>query len=305
MCVLYHTTLDYMEDSILTLVILPISLFIIMLGMGLSLVVADFKRIALYPKATLVGLTNQLIFLPIIAFGIVSFLNLPPMVAVGFMLLAACPGGTTSNLITHVSRGDTALSITLTAISSFVSVLTIPLIVSSALVYFVGDGQAIELPVLQTIAQILIITIVPVSIGMLVRYFFPDFSEKMDKPTRIFSSVVFLLILITIVATNTEILEKYLFELGSISLLLNVITMGLGFLTAKLFKLNLRQRISISIESGIQNSALAIVIANSILQQNNMSLPAAIYGLMMFLPGGFMMWYFGRRKEDTEGKADC
>ena len=287
-----------MEDSILTLVILPISLFIIMLGMGLSLVVADFKRIALYPKATVIGLTNQLILLPIIAFGIVSFLNLSPMVAVGFMLLAACPGGTTSNLITHVSRGDTALSITLTAISSFISVLTIPLIVSYALIHFVGDGQAIELPVLQTIAQILIITIVPVSIGMVIRHFFPDFSERMDKPTRIFSSVIFILILITIIATNTDILEKYLFELGSISLLLNVVTMGLGFLTAKLFKLNLPQSISISIESGIQNSALAIVIANSILQQNDMSLPAAIYGLMMFLPGGLMMWYFGRRKED-------
>lgn len=287
-----------MEDSILTLVILPISLFIIMLGMGLSLVVADFKRIALYPRATLIGLTNQLIFLPIIAFCIVSFLNLPPMVAVGFMLLAACPGGTTSNLITHVSRGDTALSITLTAISSFISVLTIPLIVSSALVYFVGDGQTIELPVFQTIAQILVITVIPVSIGMLIRHFFPDFAERMDKPTRIFSSVIFVLILLIIIATNTDILEEYLFELGTVSLLLNVVTMGLGFLTAKLFKLNLPQSISISIESGIQNSTLAIVIANSILQQNELSLPAAIYGLMMFLPGGLMMWYFGRRKED-------
>ncbi len=287
-----------MEDSVLTLVILPISLFIIMLGMGLSLVIDDFKRIALYPKATVIGLTNQLIFLPIIAFTIISFLNLSPMVAVGFMLLAACPGGTTSNLITHVSRGDTALSITLTAISSFISVLTIPLIVSFALVHFVGEGQTINLPIIPTIAQILVITVIPVSIGMLIRHFFPDFSEKMDKPTRIFSSVIFLLILISIIVTNTDILEKYLFEFGSVSLLLNVVTMGLGFLTAKLFKLNLSQSISISIESGIQNSALAIVIANSILQQNEMSLPAAIYGLMMFLPGGFMMWYFGRRKEN-------
>ena len=287
-----------MQDSVLTLVVLPISLFIIMLGMGLSLVIADFKRIALYPKATLIGLTNQLIFLPIIAFGLITFLNLSPMVAVGFMLLAACPGGTTSNLITHVSRGDTALSITLTAISSFVSVLTIPLIMTYSLVHFVGAGQSIELPVLKTIAQILVITIIPVSIGMLIRYFFPNFSERMDKPTRIFSSVIFILILISIIATNTDIIEEYLFEFGTVSLLLIVTTMGLGFLTAKLFNLNLPQSISISIESGIQNSTLAIVIANSILHQNDLSLPAAIYGLLMFLPGGLMMWYFGRRKEE-------
>ncbi|MFK7981307.1 MAG: bile acid:sodium symporter family protein [Saprospiraceae bacterium] len=287
-----------MQDSVLTLVILPISLFIIMFGMGLSLVIDDFKRIAFYPKATLIGLTNQLIFLPIIAFCLITFLSLSPMVAVGFMLLAACPGGTTSNLITHVSRGDTALSITLTAISSFVSVLTIPLIMSFSLTHFVGAGQTIALPVLKTIIQILVITIIPVSIGMLIRHFFPDFSERMDKPTRIFSSVIFLFILISIIATNTDIIDQYLFEFGTVSLLLISTTMGLGFLTAKLFKLNLPQSISISIESGIQNSTLAIVIANSILQRNELSLPAAIYGLLMFLPGGLMMWYFGRRKEE-------
>ena len=155
-----------MEASFLTSVILPASLFIIMLGMGLSLVLDDFKRIALYPKATLIGLSNQLLFLPIIAFVIIKLLNLAPMVAVGFMLLAACPGGTTSNLIAHVSRGDTALSITLTAISSFISVLTIPLIITYSLNHFVGNAQTIELPVVATIMQILIITVVPVSIGL-------------------------------------------------------------------------------------------------------------------------------------------
>jgi len=284
-----------MEDTILTTTILPLSLFIIMLGMGLSLVVADFKRIALYPKATIIGLTNQLIFLPLIAFAIVSVLNLSPIVAVGFMLLAACPGGVTSNLITHVSKGDTALSITLTAISSFASVVTIPFIMSSSLFHFLGDAQAIELPVVKTIIQILAITIVPVSIGMTVRHLFPNFATKMDKPTRIFSTVIFLIILISIIATNTETIRLYFFEFGGVSLFLNIVTMGLGFLTAKFFKLNLPQSISIAIESGIQNSTLAIVIATSILKQGDLSLPAAIYGLIMFLPGGFMMWYFGSR----------
>jgi len=286
-----------MEESVLTSVILPASLFIIMLGMGLSLVIDDFKRIAIYPKATLIGLTNQLIFLPVIGFIIVTLLNLAPMVAVGFMLLAACPGGTTSNLITHISRGDTALSITLTAISSFLSVITIPLIINYSLVHFLGSAQTIALPVMKTIAQILIITVIPVSIGMSIRHFLPDFAIKMDKPTRIFSTVIFILIVLLIIATNTEILRLYFLKYSGISLLLNLITMGLGFFTAKIFNLNLAQSISISIESGIQNSTLAIVIATAILSQNDMSIPAAIYGLTMFIPGAFMMWYFGRRKE--------
>jgi len=288
-----------MESSILTTVVLPLSLFIIMLGMGLSLVIDDFKRIALYPKATFIGLTNQLILLPIIAFGMVSILDLAPMIAIGFMLLAACPGGVTSNLITHVSRGDTALSITLTAISSFISVFTIPLIVSYALVYFMGDAQTIVLPVGKTIAQILAITILPVSIGMLVRHFAPDFAKRMDKPTRIFSTIVFLLIMISIIATNIPELRLHLFDLGGVGLLLNIIMMSLGFFSAKFFKLNLAQNISIAIESGIQNGTLAIVIATTILQQNEMSLPAAIYSLVMFIPGGLMMWYFGRRKTEV------
>ena len=288
-----------MEDTILTTTILPLSLFIIMLGMGLSLVIADFKRIALYPKATIIGLTNQLILLPLIAFAIVSVLNLSPMVAVGFMLLAACPGGVTSNLITHVSRGDTALSITLTAISSFASVVTIPFIISSSLLHFLGDAQTIALPVVKTILQILTITIVPVSIGMTIQHFFPNFANRMDKPTRIFSSIIFLIILISIIATNTETIRLYFFEFGGVSLFLNIVTMGLGFLTAQYFQLNLPQRISIAIESGIQNSTLAIVIATSILQQGDLALPAAIYGLIMFLPGGFMMWYFGGRKQNN------
>lgn len=286
-----------MEESFLTSVVLPASLFLIMLGMGLSLVVDDFKRVALYPKATIIGLTNQLILLPIIAFGLISLLSLSPMMAVGFMLVAACPGGVTSNLITHVSRGDTALSITLTAISSFLTVITIPLIVSFSLSHFLGSAQTIALPVVKTIIQILGITIVPVSIGMVIRNRFPNFALRMDKPVRIASTVIFLIILVLIIASSTDILREYLLELGWVSLLLIIATMGLGFLSSKIFNLNLPQSISIAIESGIQNSTLAIVIATSILKEPDMSLPGAIYGLVMFLPGAFLMWYFGKREE--------
>ena len=283
-----------MEASLLTSTILPASLFIIMLGMGLSLVIDDFKRVLLFPKATIIGLTNQLLILPLIAFALVKILGLAPLIAVGFMLIAACPGGVTSNLIAHVSNGDTALSITLTAISSFITVITIPLIVSFSLNHFLDNAQAIQLPVVKTIIQILAITVIPVSIGMFIRNRFPDFALRMDKPTRIASTLIFIIILISVIATNTELIKNHMGTLGWISFLLIVLTMGLGFFSAKLFKLQLPQQISIAVESGIQNGALAIVIGSTLLQQPELSVPAAIYSLVMFVPASVMMWHFGR-----------
>ena len=285
-----------MEASLLTSVILPASLFIIMLGMGLSLVLDDFRRVVKYPKATIIGLVNQLILLPLMAFAMVKVLGLAPLTAVGFMLIAACPGGVTSNLIAHVSKGDTALSITLTAISSFTTVITIPLIVSFSLSHFMDNSQSIQLPVGKTIIQILSITVIPVSIGMFIRNRFPDFAIKMDKPTRIASTIIFIIILVSVIATNLELVRENMGTLGWISLLLLMLTMALGFFSAKLFKLNLSQQISIAIESGIQNGALAIVIATTLLEQSELSLPAAIYSLVMFLPAGLIMWYCGGRK---------
>lgn len=286
-----------MEASILTTVVLPGALFIIMLGVGLSLVLDDFKRVLVYPKATIVGLVNQLILLPIIAFAVVSVLKLDPMIAVGFMLISACPGGVTSNLITHVAKGDTALSITLTAISSCITVLTIPLIVSFALNHFLGSTQTIELPIFKTIMQIIGITILPVSIGMLINKRFPAFAARMDKPTRVASVVIFILIILGIVLSNLDLLKQYLVSLGSVSLLLLLSTMLLGFLSARWLKLELPQQISISVETGIQNGTLAIVIATAILLKPELALPAAIYSLMMYLPAGLMIWYFGRKRK--------
>jgi len=247
-----------MEASLLTSVILPASLFIIMLGMGLSLIIDDFKRVVQYPKATIIGLVNQLILLPLMAFAMVKVLGLAPLTAVGFMLIAACPGGVTSNLIAHVSKGDTALSITLTAISSFITVITIPLIVSFSLSHFMDNSQSIQLPVGKTIIQILSITVIPVSIGMFIRNRFPDFALKMDKPTRIASTIIFIIILVSVIATNLELVRENMGTLGWISLLLLMLTMALGFFSAKLFKLNLSQQISIAIESGIQNGYLSL-----------------------------------------------
>ena len=288
-----------MESGILTTLILPASLFIIMLGMGLSLTIQDFRNVVKYPKAFAIGIVNQLVLLPIIGFLLLFIFKMDPILSVGFMLLAACPGGVTSNLISHVAKADTALSISLTAVTSFITVLTIPLIVNFALGYFMSENQEIQLPIVKTIVQIIGITVLPVSLGMFIRKRLPEFSDRMEKPARTASTVIFVLIFLGIVFTNLDILQENIGKLGLATLTLNVITMLTGYIIARALQLNLPQTLSIAIESGIQNGTLAIVIASSILQNADMSLPAAIYSLPMFLTGGIIMYSFGRRNKDV------
>lgn len=286
-----------MESSVLTSVVLPLSLAIIMMGMGLSLVVADFKRIVKYPKAIVIGLTNQLILLPLIGFLMAKLFHLSPTMAVGLMIIAACPGGPTSNLITQVCRGDIALSVTLTAITSFITVFTIPIILSYSLEYFTSQtGTPIELPILDTILQIMVITVIPISIGMIIRRFKPGFSDRMERPMRIASTVIFIIILTAVIIANKELVIPSMKSSGLAALLLNVFTMALGYFTARLLKLKLEQAISITIESGIQNGTLAIVIATTILVNSEMSIPPIAYSLLMFGTGGLLMWILGSRK---------
>lgn len=287
-----------MEDSILTTVVLPLSLVIIMIGMGMSLTVEDFKRVVVYPKATLIGLFNQLIMLPIIGFGLVTLFGIEPVLAVGVMIIVACPGGVTSNLITHVAKGDIALSVTLTAIASFITIITIPLILSYSIQHFLNDGtRSVELPIGNTILQVMVITVIPISIGMLIRHFKTDFANRMEKPMRTASTVIFLVVLIGIILANREVLIPSMKKVGLLMLALNVLTIGLGYFSAKLFQLNTKQSISIMIENGVQNGTLAIVIATTILLEPEMSIPAAVYSLFMFMTGGIIMWTFGRKPE--------
>lgn len=284
--------------ELISKVFLPLSLAIIMLGMGMTLVPADFTRIIKYPKAILIGLINQLVFLPIIGFSLAIAFNLNPIMAVGLMILATCPGGPTSNLITQVCKGNIALSVTLTAIASIVSILTIPFILSHALEYFGTDTNVtIKLPILDTILQIMVITVIPISIGMLIRRFKTNFAKRLEKPMRISSTVIFILVFLAVLAANFNIIGKAMKEVGLVTLLLNIITMGLGYLTARLFKLNLKSAISITVESGIQNGTLAFVIATSILNNVEMGIPTGAYAIWMFTTGGILMWQLGKRSE--------
>src|SRR5690606_38237506 len=175
-----------------------------MLGMGMSLVIDDFKKVVLFPQAVILGLVGQIIVLPLIAFALVKLFNASPMVAVGVMLIAACPGGSTSNLISHLAKGDTALSISLTAISSLITVITIPFIVGLSMAYFLAADQSIQLPVGKTITTLIVITLIPVSLGMLIRKKYERFAIKQETAVNIFSALFLAFLVIAILIDQPE-----------------------------------------------------------------------------------------------------
>ncbi len=284
-----------MEESIATSVILPLSMAIIMLGMGLSLSTKDFQNIFNYPKAAFLGLFNQLLVLPVIGFVLAIFFKLSPETAVGVVIVAACPGGSTSNLIAHVAKGDTALSITLTAISSVITVFSIPIIVSFALNYFYNNSDVvIQLPILQTILQITMITLVPVSIGMTIKYFKEEIALRLERPVRIASIVIFFAVALGVIISKTESIVPYFKNAGLVVIILNISSMIFGYLSSRFINLNIRQTITITIETGVQNAILAMVIASSIIKVPDMAIPPAVYAIFMLFSGGFMMWRYGR-----------
>lgn len=284
-----------MQDSILTAVFLPLALAFIMLGMGLSLSIKDFKNIFVYPKAMILGLSNQLILLPIFGFALAQVFGLTGALAVGVMILAACPGGATSNLITHLSKGDIALSISLTAVSSFITIVTIPIIVNFAIAYF-GEEGSIQLPVLETIIQIMGVTVVPVSIGMFLKKRFPILAIKADRPVRIASAVIFAAVLIAAILKERDSIVEYFILTGPIMLALNILTLVVGFFLATVFLLPKRQRLTIAIESGIQNGTLGIMIAATLLKNSEMTIPIAIYSLIMFMSSALIIIMASRKK---------
>ena len=279
-----------METNYLTDIMLPLSLAIIMLGMGLSLTPFDFKRVVIYPKATAIGILNQIVVLPIVGFTLLYLFGLKsPELAVGIMVLAACPGGPTSNLISHISKGDTALSITLTAISSLIAVITIPLIVNFSLAHFMQHGEYVPLPVFDTIIKLMIITLIPVGIGMFIRAKAINFARKMNKPVKVVSGLLLFVIILAAILANKEIFVQSFKDVGPIALALNVVMLLIGYFSARLLSLKQAQSITISVESGIQNGTLGIALASTLLHNNVIAISPAIYSLIMFVTAGVII----------------
>lgn len=282
-----------MESNFLTAVFLPVALFILMLGMGLELTLDDFKRVVVYPRAAVVGLLAQLAMLPLVGFLLASLFPLKPELAVGVVILAASPGGPTSNLLTFLAAGDVALSITLTAISSVVTVFTLPLIINVAMGVFLGSASVVQLPLLETILQIFVITILPVVLGMLLKNKVPALATKVNKPLKYLSIFFLTVIIVGVILRERQNIVGFFVAVGLVMLALNLSTMLLGYGMGFAMKLSQPQKVAITLEVGIQNGTLAIAIASAPTLLNNptMAIPAAIYSLIMFVTGGlFSMW---------------
>lgn len=294
----HHPRFRPVTSELLKAVLLPLALFIVLFGMGLSLVPADFRRVILAPRAKLVGLTCQLILLPLVAFGLALAFRLPGELAVGLMIIAACPGGPTSNIITHLSRGDTALSVTLTAVSSVVCVFTIPWIVGLSMHHFLGAAAAISLPFWKTLGQLSLVTILPIVCGMLLRQLRPALAAAMARPANIFSFAFLSLIIAAAVLREPDLARQFQLA-GPAAMTLNLVMMGFGFAAGYLFRLAGPQRISIAIETGLQNGTLALGISLGLLDSARIAMPSVVYSLFMFGTGALMILFFGARRAAT------
>lgn len=253
-----------------------------MIGLGLELTPKDFTRVTKQPKAVLIALFCQLVILVSIAFIICKVLALPPLLAVGLMLLAASPGGSTANLFSYLFKGDIALNITLTAINSVIAAFTLPLIVNFAIQHFMNDGQEISLQ-FSKILQVFAIIIIPVGIGMLIRHYAPHFTEKLNKPLRIFAVSFLILIIIGAITKERHQILEYLAQVGLATILFCLCSLLIGYFVPRLLGINSAQARACAFEIGIHNSTLAMTIALTVMASSTVAMPAAVYSIFMYV----------------------
>lgn len=268
--------------GIVTDVFLPLALAFIMFALGLGLTFADFARVAKAPRDFLIGAASQLILLPAVAFALVSIWSLPPELALGVMIIAAAPGGVTSNILTAFARGDVALSISLTAVISLVCVVTIPFIVVFAHGQLMGGDAVGDVSVGKTALSVFAIVTVPVVLGLLVRQFASGFATRFERIAGRVSTILFVIVLLGAIAKERDNIVAYFAQAGLVTLALNVAMMVLAYGIARVFASGPKQRIAISIECGLQNGTLAIAVATLLFGGGLVAVPAATYSLIMF-----------------------
>ena len=265
---------------------LPLSLAIIMLSLGVGLHVADFRRVLTrgYPFA--IGALSQVLLLPIAAFITVKLFALPPEIAVGFMLLSFCPGGVTSNILSKLAKADVALSVSLTAVISLLSMLTVPILAAWSITYFMGE-DAPEVSITGLAIALFLITTLPVAIGVSLRHFAPAFAERIDAPLSKLATVLFVLIVLAALAGNWQLFIDNLGIMGAGLVTLNIALLAIGLGLARAAKLSWNESKTVSIEAGIQNSTLGITLAALITGTDSgfspLALPSAVYGIMMYV----------------------
>ena len=267
-------------------IILPLSLVFIMFSLGLSLTLNDFKNVATQPKVFAVGILNQMVLLPLVAFGIILLFGLTKEMAVGLMILACCPGGVTSNILTKMAKGDTALSISYTAVVSIVSVITLPIITGFSIAYFMG-AEAPEISVLSLGLTMFLITAIPVAIGLLVHHKAETFTHGFEPKASKISAILFVIIVIGALSSEWDTFVNNVTILGPGIVTLIIIMLLMGYSSAHLFKMNEAQAVSVAIATGIQNATVGITVGNLILPSGEglslLSLPSGVYGILMYL----------------------
>jgi len=278
----------------LATVVLPIALGIIMLGLGLGLTTEDFTRVLKFPKAVIIGLVCQMLILPFVCFGIAVGMNLSPELAVGLMLLSAAPGGATANLYSHLSKGNVALNITLTAVNSVLSIITLPIIVNLSIGYFMANSDTAVSLQFKKVLEVFAIILIPVIIGMLVNAKYPDFSKKLEKPFKIMSALFLVIIIVAAVLKEQDKIPHYFQQVGLAALLFNLLSMAVGYYVPILLKIGKKEAIAIGMEIGLHNGTLAMYIAITVLGNNEMSFPAAVYSLIMFFTAAGFGWWVSR-----------
>jgi len=275
------------EGNVIIDVVLPLALAFIMFSLGLGLTREDFFLVFNEPKAFGIGVFNQMIVLPIIGFSVVTLFGLEGELAVGLMILACCPGGVTSNILTKLAKGDTALSISYTAVISVISVFSLPLIVGLSMSYFMGE-VAPDIDILGLGITMFLLTTLPVLIGMTIKHQATDMAKSMERGVNAFATILFVIIVIAAIASEWDTLIENIGTLGPSVIMLNVLMLGIGYQSAKFFNIEAAKQTTVSIESGIQNATVGITIGGLILASpdgglSTLSLPSGVYGVLMYL----------------------
>ena len=272
-----------MQGDIVSAVALPLVLAFIMFSLGLGLTVADFRRIFAQPRALLVGVVCHFVLLPLVCFGLLGAWGLTGVFAVGFMILAACPTGATSNLVTYLARGDVALALSFTAVASIATIFTLPLVVTWALGHYLGAARAVNVPVGLMMGQVALMLALPVGLGMVVRRRWPAWTRRAEPLAARAATALLVLFVLLAAVKNWPLVVDHIFSLAPFALLLNVCMLGLGFAAARAVRLSRRQSITLGIETAVQNAVLALVIASSVLQDDAMAIPGALYAVVMYV----------------------
>lgn len=267
-------------DSALTTIGLPIALGIIMFGLGLDLTLADFRRVARTPKAVTIALACQLVLLPLFCFGLVVLFDLPALLGIGMLLLAASPGGTTAALFSHLFRGDVALNISLTAINTVIAVVTLPLITGAAIAWY-GRQDDVAMPLVEVV-KVFALILLPVALGMLVHARNPAFAAAMDRPVRIGSAVILAILVVGILVSQRSEVTGYVADIGLVAAIFCATSLVVGYAVPRALGVSGPQSISSSMEIGVHNSTLAIFVAVDVLDNAEISVPAAVYSIIMF-----------------------